>query len=159
MKEFQFKREPPRTALSDKRHKMLQLRAVWPLQVGFPRPKRQGPRRLTPSAKLECLLCKGDHFVRNCQSLPTAQQATERSRQARETEPQKQVTVPSARPSVPNEPIAMFKLDGIAVLSEYSPDDQLIQADSPPSSGPTPQSESPVQEFDPALKRLGLNPP
>ena len=33
---FQFKLEPPRTAQSDKRYKMIRLRAVWPLQVGLP---------------------------------------------------------------------------------------------------------------------------
>ena len=37
-----------------------------------PRPDRQGPRRFTPRAKLECLLSKGDHFVRNCPLLPAA---------------------------------------------------------------------------------------
>ena len=119
-----------------------------------PRPNRQGPRRFTPRAKLECLLCKGYHFVRNCPSLPAAQQATEPSGQARETEPQKQVTVPSARPSVPNEPSATFKRDGTAVLCEsLSPDDQLTQAGSPPSSEPTSQSESPVQVIDPPPAR------
>ena len=43
-----------------------------------PRPNCQGPKRFTPRAMLECLLCKDNHFVRNCQSLPAAQQATER---------------------------------------------------------------------------------
>ena len=41
-----------------------------------PRPNRQGPRRFAPRAQLECLLCKGNHFVRDCSSLPAAQQAT-----------------------------------------------------------------------------------
>ena len=61
-------------------------------------PNRQRPKRFTPRAKLECLLCKNNHLVRNWPSLPAAQQATERSEQARETEPQKQVTAPSAHP-------------------------------------------------------------
>ena len=51
-----------------------------------PRLNRQKPRRFTPRAKLECILCKGDHFVRNCVSLSAAQQATERIKQVRETE-------------------------------------------------------------------------
>ena len=61
----------------------------------------------------------------------------------------------SARPSVPNEPSATFKRDGTAVLSE-SPlfNDQLTQTDSQPSSEPTPQSESPVQVIDPALRAM-----
>ena len=120
-----------------------------------PRPCRKGPRRFATRAKLECLHCKGDHFVRNCPSLPAVQQATKLSGQARETEPQKQVTVPSARPSVPDDYSATFKRDTALVLSESpSPDDQLTQADSPPSSEPTPQSESPVQVIDPALPAM-----
>ena len=83
-----------------------------------PRPDRQGPRRVTPRAKLECLLCNGDHFVRNCPSFPAAQQATKRSGQARETEPQKQIAAYLAQPSTSNERSATVKRDGTAVLSE-----------------------------------------
>ena len=119
-----------------------------------PRPNRQGPGRFSPMAKLECLLCNGNHFVRNCPSLPAAQQATEHSGQARETELQKQVTAPLARPSVPNEPSASFKRDATAVLSEFPiPDNQLTQADSPPPSELTPQSESPCRSSTPPCPR------
>ena len=41
-----------------------------------PRPNRQGVRRFTPRSQLECLLCNVNHFVRDCASLPAAQQAT-----------------------------------------------------------------------------------
>ena len=120
-----------------------------------PRVDRQGPRRFTPRSKLECLFCNGDHFVRNCSSLLAAQQATDRSGQARETNPPKQVAAPSARPSAPNEPSATFKRDGTAVLSEsLSPDNQLVQADSPPSSETTTRSESSLQVIDPALPAM-----
>ena len=37
-----------------------------------PRPNRQGLRRFSPRAKLECLRYKGNHFVRNYPSLPAA---------------------------------------------------------------------------------------
>ena len=68
---------------------------------------------------------------------------------------QKQVTAPSARPSMPNELSVSFKRDGTAVLSEFSlSDNQLIQADSPPFSEPTPKSESPVQVVEPALPAM-----
>ena len=44
-----------------------------------PRLNRQGPSRFSTRAKLECLLLKGNHFVRNSPSLPAAQQTIERS--------------------------------------------------------------------------------
>ena len=47
-------------------------------------------------AKLVCLGSTSDHFVRNCPSLPAAQQATERLKPARKTKSQKQVSAPSA---------------------------------------------------------------
>ena len=93
--------------------------------------------------------------MRNCPSLPAAQQATERSGQARETEPQKQVTALSARPSVPNEPCAVLKRDRTAVLNEPPlPDNQSLQADLSSSLELTFQCESPEQVIDPALPAI-----
>ena len=118
-----------------------------------PRPNRRGPKRFAPRTKLESLLCQGNHFIRNCPPLPVAQQATERSGQARETEPQKQVAASSARSSAPNEPSATFKREGTAVLSE-SPfsDNQLVQADLPPSSEPTPRARPPCKSSTPPCR-------
>ena len=142
-------------AESYERHNVLRLRPEWPLQVGLPLTESPWPRRSSPRAKLKCLLCKGNHFVRNCPSLTAAQQATERSGQARDTEPQKQVAAPSARPSVPNEPSASFKRDGTVVLSESpSPNHQPLQEDSLPPSETMPHGESPVQVIDPAMPAM-----
>ena len=61
----------------------------------------------------------------------------------------------SARHSAPNEPSATFKRNVTAVLNESpSPEYNLVHADSPPSSEPTPQSESPVQVIDLALPAM-----
>ncbi len=114
--------------------------------------KGQGALPLGPSSNVFSARAT---TVRNCPSLFAAQLATERLGQARETKPQKQVAAPSARPSVPNEPSAMFKRDGTAILSESLPfDNQTLQADLPPRSVPTPQSESPVQVIDLALPAM-----
>lgn len=59
--------------------------------------------------------------MRNCPSLPKAQQATARSKQVREAEPQKQISAPPTRPSAHNEPSAASKRDGTAVLNQGPP--------------------------------------
>ena len=105
-----------------------------------PRLNRQGPS-FTPRAQLECLLCKGNHFVRYCPSLPAAQQATARAGQVRKAEPQKPVSAPSPRPSAPNEPSAVFKRDGMAVLNKpFCPDDRLLEISPLPLSVATPRA-------------------
>ena len=87
--------------------------------------------------------------------MPAAQQATARSGQVRVAEPQKPVSAPSTRLSALNEPTAVFKRDGTAVLNElFVPDNLLLEIEPLPLSGATPQSDSPVQVIDPALPAM-----
>ena len=115
----------------------------------------KGPSRFTPRAKLECLLCKGNHFVSDCPSLPATQQATARSGQVQVAEPQKPVSAPSTRPSAPNETSAVSKRNGTAVLNEpFVRDDLLLEIEPLFLSVATPQSDSSVQVIDPALPAM-----
>ena len=59
------------------------------------------------------------------------------------------------RPSAPNEPSAVFKRDGTAVINEpFVPDDLLLEIEHLPLSVSTPQSDCPVQVIDPALPAI-----
>ena len=69
-------------------------------------------RRLSTRASLECLLCNGNHLVRDCPSLPSAKSNLHRVT-GRDTD-SSQFSVP--RPSTANEPSFAFKRDGTAIL-------------------------------------------
>ena len=75
---------------------------------------------------IECRLCKGNHFQRDCPEWNKVQAFLERERAGKTMESAK-TSVPT---SVPNEPNAAFKRNGTAALAEQS--DTAQPADASP---------------------------
>ena len=76
---------------------------------------------------IDCLLCKKNHFVRDCLSKLAAYLAAKRSGKARKLKPQQKDAASSVRPSAPDKHSTTFKRNGTTVLSEFLFFEQFIR--------------------------------
>ena len=107
---------------------------------------RSSGRRPSTRRSLECLLCNGNHFVRNCPLLPSAKSCLRRETK-RYTNSSKYFI---SRPLTANEPSSTFKRDGTAVLPvSVQHAMSLVQIINPAIS-------SMSEEFTPVTPRMQL---